>query len=52
MAGPVTRATFTVVVLSVTALRMRSRPTTSWTKACRAGLSTALKIAEKHCRSG
>jgi hypothetical protein len=43
MVGPITRATFTAVLFSVTALRIRSRPTTSWTNACRAGLSTALR---------
>ena len=44
MVGPMTRTTFTVVLFSVTALRTWSWPTTSWTNACRAGLSTALKM--------
>ena len=46
-----TRATFTNVVFSVTALRTRSRPTTSWTNACRAGLSTALKMPNSTART-
>jgi hypothetical protein len=51
MVGPMTRATFTRVVLSVTALRTRSRPTTSGTNACRAGLSTALSVPNASART-
>ncbi len=51
MAGPMTWAMFTVVVFSVTALRIRSRPTTSWTNACRAGLSTALEMPNSTART-
>ena len=35
----------------VTALRIRSRPTTSATKACRAGLSAALKVPKASART-
>ena len=51
MVGPMTRATFTVVVFSVTASRTRSRPTISWTNACRAGLSAALKVPNSTART-
>ena len=50
-AGPMTRATLTAVLFRVTALRIRSRPTTSATKACRAGLSTALKVPNTSART-
>jgi hypothetical protein len=51
IAGPMTRATFTVVLFSVTALRTRSWPTTSWVNACRAGLSTALRMPKSTART-
>jgi hypothetical protein len=51
IAGPMTRATLTVVLFRVTALRIRSRPTTSATKACRAGLSAALKVPKASART-
>jgi hypothetical protein len=50
-AGPMTRATLTAVLFRVTASRIRSRPTTSATKACRAGLSTALKVPNSSART-
>ncbi len=51
MAGPTTRATLTSVELSVTALRTSAGPTTSETKAWRAGLSTALKVPNATART-
>ncbi len=51
IAGPMTRATFTEMLFSVTALRTRGRPTTSWTNARRAGLSTALRMPNATART-
>jgi hypothetical protein len=41
-AGPMMRADWTMRLLRLTALTTRSRPTSSITKLCRAGLSMAL----------
>lgn len=49
--GPMTRATLAVVLFSVTASRTRSRPTTSWTNACRAGLPAALRVPNSSART-